>query len=216
MSQLTHGSLFAGIAGLDLGFHRSGIKTVWQVEISEFCRKVLARHFPDSEQRGDIHECLSELTSSAEDSPAKTSLMPETAPDWKESVLDFGDQCYEPFAWYDRASLLWRTWQLCLNGEWAPYSEIWPLAGMTRNGLAYRHAQWVRHTCDSECSLWPTPTASMDGRGFGIPMHERSGRYRLSTVLRVQELVRECGWRIHPNFTEALMDLPTGWTEIEQ
>jgi hypothetical protein len=54
----------------------------------------------------------------------------------------------------------------------------------------------------------------MDGRGFGIPLHERSGRYKLETVLRVQGLVNEHGWRIHPRFTEALMGFPSGWSEI--
>jgi hypothetical protein len=85
---------------------------------------------------------------------------------------------------------------------------------MTRSGLAFQRAPWVRHTCDDDCSLWPTPTASMDGRGFGIPLHARSGRYKRSTVLRIQDLVTVNGWRIHPHFTEALMGYPTGWTEI--
>lgn len=58
MKQLTCGSLFAGIGGFDLGFERAGIKTIWQVEIDEYCRRVLAKHFPDAERFGDIRECI--------------------------------------------------------------------------------------------------------------------------------------------------------------
>jgi DNA (cytosine-5)-methyltransferase 1 len=55
--QLTHGSLFAGIGGFDLGFERAGFKTVWQVEIDEYCRRVLERHFPKARRFGDVKEC---------------------------------------------------------------------------------------------------------------------------------------------------------------
>jgi hypothetical protein len=55
----------------------------------------------------------------------------------------------------------------------------------------------------------------MDGRGFGIPLNDRTGRYKKSTVSRVHALVTEHGWKIHPRFTEALMGFPSGWTEIE-
>ena len=52
--QLTVGSLFAGIGGFDLGFQRAGYKIQWQVEIDPFCRKVLAKHFPEAERYEDV------------------------------------------------------------------------------------------------------------------------------------------------------------------
>lgn len=53
----TIGSLFAGIGGFDLGFERAGFKTLWQVEINEWARKVLAKNFPHAERYADIREC---------------------------------------------------------------------------------------------------------------------------------------------------------------
>ena len=54
---MTHGSLFAGIGGFDLGFERAGLETIWQVEIDDYCRKVLEKYFPNAERFKDIREC---------------------------------------------------------------------------------------------------------------------------------------------------------------
>lgn len=51
---MTFGSLFAGIGGFDLGFERAGLQCKWQVEINEFCRKVLAKHWPDVRRHDDV------------------------------------------------------------------------------------------------------------------------------------------------------------------
>ena len=54
---MTHGSLFSGIAGMDLGFERAGFETLWQVEKEPFCVAVLKTHFPKVERFGDVRNC---------------------------------------------------------------------------------------------------------------------------------------------------------------
>lgn len=50
----THGSLFSGIGGFELGAEMAGIETIWNCEISEFNRKELNRLFPKTKQYADI------------------------------------------------------------------------------------------------------------------------------------------------------------------
>ena len=51
------GSLFSGIGGMDLGLERAGMQCGWQVEINEFCRKVLTKHWPNVPKFNDVREC---------------------------------------------------------------------------------------------------------------------------------------------------------------
>jgi DNA (cytosine-5)-methyltransferase 1 len=49
-------SLFAGIGGLDLGLERAGMECVAQVEIDEFCQKILTKHWADVPKYKDVRD----------------------------------------------------------------------------------------------------------------------------------------------------------------
>lgn len=51
---VTHGSLFSGIGGFDLGLERHGIETMWQCELDPKATAVLEHHWPDTTRYSDV------------------------------------------------------------------------------------------------------------------------------------------------------------------
>lgn len=54
--KITHGSLFSGIGGFDLAAQWNDWENIFQCEKDEWCRKVLAKNFPNTNRYEDIKE----------------------------------------------------------------------------------------------------------------------------------------------------------------
>jgi DNA (cytosine-5)-methyltransferase 1 len=56
-NQVTIGSLFSGIGGIELGLEASlNARTIWQVEKDPFCRKILQERWPDAQRHENVQE----------------------------------------------------------------------------------------------------------------------------------------------------------------
>lgn len=55
---MTHGSLFSGIGGFELGAEMVNINTLWSCEIEPFQRNILKKHFPNTYQYEDIRQII--------------------------------------------------------------------------------------------------------------------------------------------------------------
>lgn len=129
--------------------------------------------------------------------------MPEWAQALRESVAGYGESLPGSFASYDPDTCSWKTSQLCLGGEWAEFSGIFPRSGMMRNGQLYPRAPWVRHIHGKGCSSLPTPTVHGDYNRKGASATSGNG---LATVI---------GGAPNPEWEEWLMGFPLQWSAVD-
>lgn len=93
-------------------------------------------------------------------SRARTSALPERAPELTASGLECGGTWRGSLAKFDPASCSWRTAQPSLLEDWEECSVTWPRSGMTVDGLCLELPTLGRLTSGTGSGLWPTPVAS--------------------------------------------------------
>lgn len=149
------------------------------------------------------------------DSPANRSPLQESEKG-KATIETCGQRRLSAFAWYDRDSACWRTYQASFahpTGE--PYSETWPRAGSVSDGVCYRRPKWERRIRGIGFgSLLPT---------IGVNEYKGSGKYRYRGSPHFRGAKMSEGLRIcetdpiylHPSFAEHSMGWPVMWTELK-
>lgn len=130
-------------------------------------------------------------TASPGDFPASQSPTQESSEHRKTSAGS-GPSFSELFAVYDPDTGSLRTSQGCLFMGGTTFSQTLPPSGMMRSGSLYRQQQWGHHTCESGCSLWPTPSAGMHKQDLDTPeyiqyLHEREGQVMLPAAVHRAE-----------------------------
>lgn len=157
------------------------------------------------------------LTSSLPVSPARTCQTPaivRSGPELPESVLDSSGRWCAPFAWYDPASSCWRTWQRCSVEGWAQFSEPWPRAGMTRNGIAYRRSPSVPLAAATGLSLLPSPTEKDSAGSRNATSSRKPGsRHHAGVTLTDWIWLKMGRGQPAPSFVEWIMGFPERWTD---
>lgn len=190
---------FSGIGGFELGFQRAGFEVISVCEIDPFCNQVLAKHWPNVPNLGDIR-----YLSVAFHAKTYPSLG-----DWPVLTVSKAD-------YFAIGSLL--STALDLIGLSPRTSHTRGVAGCPSCGVNSSYwaipacrfecepLTWERHTSGRASSLLPTPTASSYGscRGGGAG---RAGKWRKSLdTLKIGD----------PEQRERMMGFPIGWTEIAQ
>jgi hypothetical protein len=144
---------------------------------------------------------------SAEGSPAKTLASLESVLEWQASGRDSGPNTPELLAKYDRDTSSWRTSQLCLDLEWALFSETWPRSGTMRNGIAFLLPTLVPITFEIESGLSDIQTPR---KTVAVPTHRFSRRKPCQ-----EEVAARSQEKPNPDYREFIMGFPIGWTVLE-
>jgi hypothetical protein len=144
---------------------------------------------------------------------AKTSAQQEKAQELTESEAGCGEKWHASFAKYDPDLSLWKTPQCSLLGDSEEFSETWPQWGLMRNGECWEQIPSDFLITEPEFGWLPTPIAT-DWKGGCSAIRKDTGRPRTDSIRMYIKTKFNITYP-HPNFLEALMEWPQGWTDLK-
>lgn len=143
--------------------------------------------------------------------PVRTSALPAEERASMERIQVCGSRCSGSRKKSSRDTCLSKIHRCSGREAWRSYCKGLPMWGSMHDGVCFRLAPLVRHTCESDCSFWPTPTASMATRGWTMLGRPGKGRYRRETL----ENCAGIGCRLPVSMQESIIGWPIGWTDLE-
>jgi DNA (cytosine-5)-methyltransferase 1 len=162
MPNLTVGSLFAGIGGLDLGAERAGFDVIWQCEQDDYCTKVLNKHWPDVPVYNDVQT----LYTDDGPEPEKPNILCGGFPCQDISLAGHGEGING-----DRSGLWWEFCRLIRTVR-PEYAVVENVPAITHRGLKAILGSLAEIGYDAE---WQTISAE----AFGAP-HQRERFFLVS------------------------------------
>lgn len=169
--EITHASLFTGIGGFDLAAEWMGWRNVFQVEIDDFCNKVLEKNFPNAKRYRDIKEFNGKPYRGAID--VLTGGFPcqpysQAGKGWVQKMTDTsGQKCLESLEKFNRASLWVKTFMASLIGQadWfsSKYKLTWKVKATKSHRLYFQLLALAHGIGEIESGSLPTLTV-MDGK----------------------------------------------------
>ncbi len=129
------------------------------------------------------------------------------------------------FARFDPVTSCWKTSQACLwqaeesQPQFQTYLATWPNAGMMRNGECYRLRFLAPHISVKESSLLRTPTKADGKQFYALSLMQANKRIQAGRQITwIHQAIIFKQWKsafANPRFSEAMMGLPIGWSDLK-
>ena len=151
------------------------------------------------------------LTWFREASLAKTFPLLEKEQELTENAAECGNTWPESLAKYDLPTFSWKTRQCLLFAGSDECLETFPRWGMMRGGELWELATPEHLTNGNESGFWPTPQmVDYKGTSSGSKFQQRNAQF---STWANGEVISGTIYP-HPDFYDALMAWPTGWSAL--